>query len=98
MKLYNWLLVKIGRKLLPSWLKGYRTIILAWIVFADGAYDKLMASGIPDDACTSVPALCVLVAWMKTGGAKMILGLIMQILRADTDKPLELSAETRVAA
>lgn len=88
MKLYNWLLKKIARAVIPNLLKGYRTIILGWAVFLDGAYDKIMTSGIPDDTCTFIPALCGVTAFLHTGGAKMVLGLIIQILRGDTDAAL----------
>lgn len=85
MKIYNWLLIKLARKVLPGFLKGYRTLILGWVLIADGIYDKIVASGIPDEACGLYAPLCVVTAFIHTGGAKVILGLLIQILRADSD-------------
>lgn len=73
-------------------------MILGWAIFLDGSYDKFISSGIPDDACTFIPALCAVTAFLKTGGLKMITGLVIQLLRADTDTELPVPDDKNIPA
>jgi len=88
MKLYNKIIIALAQKLIPSWLKGYRSVLLGILVFLAGLIQKLVDSTVLEYICSTFTASCPVVSWFVSGGALMTLGFLIQLLRGDTDSPL----------
>ena len=93
MKLYNKFIIALAQRIIPSWLKGYRSVLLGILVFVVGLIQKLVDSSVLDYICSTFTASCPVVSWFVSGGAMMTLGFLIQLLRGDTDSQLPTNKE-----